>query len=35
MVRIDLIQDRDQQRAVVNMKMSLQVPQNVGKYLSS
>jgi hypothetical protein len=32
---IDLALDRDQWRAFVNMVMSLQVPQNFGKFLSS
>jgi hypothetical protein len=32
---IDLAQDRDQWRALVNMIMNLWVPKNVGKFLSS
>jgi hypothetical protein len=32
---IDLAQDREQWRALVNMVMNLQVPYNVGKFLSS
>jgi hypothetical protein len=31
---IDLAQDRDQWRTLVNTVMNLQVPQNVGKFLS-
>jgi hypothetical protein len=32
---IDMAQDRDQWRALVNTVMNLQVPQTVGKFLSS
>jgi hypothetical protein len=32
---INLPQDRDQRWAVVNTLMNLQLPQNVGKFLSS
>jgi hypothetical protein len=32
---IDLAEDRDQWRALVNMVMSLWVPYNAGKFLSS
>jgi hypothetical protein len=31
---IDLAQDRDQRRALVNTAINLRVPQNVGKFLS-
>jgi hypothetical protein len=31
---IDMILDRDQWRALVNTVLNLQVPQNVGKFLS-
>jgi hypothetical protein len=31
---IDLAQDRDQWRALVNKAMNVQVPQNAGKFLS-
>jgi hypothetical protein len=32
---IDLAEDRDKRRAVVNTVMSLRVPQNVGSFLTS
>jgi hypothetical protein len=32
---IDMAQDRDQWRALVNTAMNLRVPKNVGKFLSS
>jgi hypothetical protein len=32
---IDLVQDKDRWRAVVNTVMKLQVPLNVGNFLSS
>jgi hypothetical protein len=35
MNRIDLVEDRDQRRALVNKIMNLGVPQNDGKFFSS
>jgi hypothetical protein len=35
MDRIDLAQDKDWWKALVNMVMNLRIPQNVGKFLSS
>jgi hypothetical protein len=35
MDRIDLAQDRDTQRAVVNALMNLWVPENAGHFLTS
>jgi hypothetical protein len=32
---VDLAQDMDQWRALVNMAMNIWVPQNAGKFLSS
>jgi hypothetical protein len=32
---IDLTQDKDQRKPLVNTVMNLQVPKNVGKFLSS
>ena len=35
MVRIDLVQDRDRWRALVNVAMNLRVPRNAGNFLIS
>jgi hypothetical protein len=32
---INVTQDRDQWRALINTEMNLLVPQNIGKFLSS
>jgi hypothetical protein len=31
---IDMAQDKDQWRALVNMVMNLRIPQNIGQFLS-